>query len=120
MQAEPTPDDDLFALFVFLVSSARGAPQEGRYTASLRLIDAAGRLAKLSAAGRTDAFVARVGERIRSEAANQYMQSTDGYLGFLDDVLRATSREVLRRNGLVVAPDTEENTTPGTTATDPL
>jgi len=105
MTAEPAKDNDLFDLFVFLVSSARGAPQEGRYTASLRLIDAAGRLASISTAGGGDEFVVRASERIRSDAANYYMHSTEEYLSFLDSVLRATSREVLRRNG--VAPASE-------------
>lgn len=95
----------LFDLVVFLVSGARGAPEEGAYTASLRLIDAAGRLARIAATADDDQFLAELGERVGAAAGTRYMESTESYVAFLDGVLGEVAREVRRRNGLDPAPD---------------
>lgn len=92
--------DAIFDLVSFLVSSARGAPEEGVYTASLRLIHAAGRLSRLDAAEGTDVFLAHLGESIAAKGSSSYLESTESYLAFLDDTLESVAREVRRRNGL--------------------
>jgi hypothetical protein len=90
----------LFDLVAFLVSGARGAPEEGVYTASLRLIEAAGRLAGIAAEDGSDEFLRDLSARIREGATTTYLQSEEQYLAFLDDVLRTVAGEVRRRNGL--------------------
>lgn len=98
--SESRPGDPVFDLVSFLVSGARGAPEEGVYTASLRLIEAAGRLSRIAAAGGTDEFLAGLGENVRVNASTKYMESTESYLAFLDEVLTSVAQEVRRRNGL--------------------
>ncbi len=89
-----------FDLVSFLVSSARGALEEGVYTASLRLIEAAGRLAALAADHESDEFLRAVGGDIRGGATTSYLRSADEYVAFLDGVLASVATEVRRRNGL--------------------
>jgi hypothetical protein len=100
--AEPgtPPTDPVFELVSFLVSGARGAPEEGVYTASLRLIEAAGRLSRIAAADGPDEFLAVLGETLRANASTKYMESPESYLAFLDEVLTSVAREVRRRNGV--------------------
>lgn len=90
--------DEIFDLVAFLVSGARGAPEEGVYTASLRLIEAAGRLSRI--AGPDDAFLARLGKTIGASGTQRYLESADSYLAFLDEVLTTVAEEVRKRNGL--------------------
>ena len=86
-----------------LVSSARGAPEEGALTASLRLIDAAGRLADLPATASDDqnrAFLAQLQVTIREGMTREYLVSEEAYLRFLDSLVATVADEVRRRNGL--------------------
>jgi hypothetical protein len=100
----PRSPDAVFDLLSFLVSSARGALEEGVYTASLRLLDAAGRLAALATEQGADDFVARLGEQIRAEGTASYLESAETYIAFLDRVLSEVAGEIRRRNGLEPSP----------------
>jgi hypothetical protein len=92
--------DPVFELVAFLVSGARGAPEEGVYTASLRLIEAAGRLSRIATANAADPFLSDLGEVLRTNASTKYMESTESYLAFLDEILASVAGEIRRRTGL--------------------
>jgi hypothetical protein len=96
--------DAVFELAAFLVSSARGAIEEGGVTASLRLIEATARLASLGDALAEDEFVTELGALIRTGADASYLESRESYLAFLDRVLARVAREVQRRNPSERAP----------------
>jgi hypothetical protein len=99
-EAHPESETPFFDLVAFLVSSARGALEEGVYTASLRLIEAAGRLAALAADQESNEFLRAVGGDIHDGATTSYLRSADEYVAFLDRVLEAVAAEVRRRNAL--------------------
>jgi hypothetical protein len=101
--SEPPEPDPLFDLTAMLVSSARGAPEEGAMTASLRLIDAAGRLAGLAKAeaGRADnRFWSSLQSAIRTGMTESYLDSETTYLRFLDSIVEMIADEARIRNGL--------------------
>lgn len=95
-------DDPAFELVCHLVSAARGAPEEGVYTASLRLIHAAGKLAGLQ--GGDSPFLRELEARIASESADAYFDSPEAYVAFLDGVVVDVATEVRRRNDLPALP----------------
>jgi hypothetical protein len=100
---EPPKADRFFELAAMLVSSARGAPEEGALTASLRLVDAAGRLADLpgaSAEGRDERFLSSLQAAIREGMTGSYLESEEAYLGFLDRLVEMVADEARVRNGL--------------------
>ena len=95
--------DRLFELAAMLVSSARGAPEEGALTASLRLVDAAGRLADLPGASLDDGdrrFLLSLQTAIHKGMTGSYLESEEAYLGFLDHLIELVADEARRRNGL--------------------
>jgi hypothetical protein len=92
--SEPDP---YFELICHLVSSARGAPEEGVYTASLRLIHAAGKLAELRADG--DPYLTGLAARVADESSAAYMRSPEEYVAFLDEAVAEMAAEVRRRAG---------------------
>jgi Family of unknown function (DUF6092) len=95
--------DRLFELAAMLVSSARGAPEEGALTASLRLVDAAGRLADLPGASVDDRdrqFLSSLQTTIRQGMTGTYLESEEAYLGFLDRLVEMVADEARQRNGL--------------------
>jgi len=101
--SESAPPDRLFELAAMLVSSARGAPEEGALTASLRLIDAASRLADLPlnpGEDRNRAFLKQLQAKIREGMTREYLASEDAYLKFLDSVIASVADEARSRNGL--------------------
>jgi hypothetical protein len=100
MSQDPEPDAAFFELTAFLVSSARGAIEEGVFTASLRLLDAAGRLAALATAHVDDPFLARLGPKIAAHGPAAYLASAEQYLAYLDEVLREVAVEGARRAGV--------------------
>jgi hypothetical protein len=102
----PNDDRSFFELTAFLVSSARGALEEGPVTASLRLITAAERLAELAPKHCGGGFVQELGEQIANDATTSYLASRERYETFLDATLAAVAAEVLRRNGLTAEPGT--------------
>jgi hypothetical protein len=89
-----------FELAAFAVSSARGALEEGVLTASLRLIDVAGRLAALAASYTDDPFLAELADRVAAAASAAYLDSPERYIAFLDDVLTDVALEGARRAGV--------------------
>jgi hypothetical protein len=105
-EPERAPLDAIFDLVCLLVSSARGALEEGAYTASLRLGTAAEELARLSAdiPGAIDperrAFLASTAGSQRAARTSSYLAGPEAYVEFLDDAVRRVAREVRRENGL--------------------
>lgn len=88
--------DTLFELTCHLLSAARGAPEEGVYTASLRLAHAAGRLAELQ----EDEALARLAESIERDASRAYFSSPAEYLAFLDGAVAELAELARARCGL--------------------
>ena len=100
---EPREPDRLFELAAMLVSSARGAPEEGALTASLRLIDAAARLADLPGASsnvRDQQFLSLLQGAIRDGMTGTYLESEEAYLRFLDRLVEIVADEARVRNNL--------------------
>jgi Family of unknown function (DUF6092) len=106
-----TPDEhleaELFGLVCMLVSSARGALEEGPFTASLRLVHAAERLGTIAAqlwpeeaANSHRTFFESVAADVRTGATTSYLSSAEEYEAFLDKAVRSMAREVRRDNGL--------------------
>ncbi len=101
--SQPNNPDRLFELAAMLVSSARGAPEEGALTASLRLVEAASRLADLPAASMNEGeqqFLSALQKRIREGMTGKYLESEESYLGFLDGLIEMVADEARARNGL--------------------
>jgi hypothetical protein len=105
-EPERAPLDALFDLVCLLVSSARGALEEGPYTASLRLGTAAEQVARLSAyipgeiGPERQAFFSAMAESQRAARTSSYFAGPEAYVEFLDDELRRAAREIRRENGL--------------------
>jgi hypothetical protein len=101
------PAAEVFDLLCLLVSSARGALEEGVYTASLRLIHAAERLAAVAAQspalGGDQArrrFFEHTAAEIHAGATTSYLDSAAGYQAFLDRAVRSVATEIRHDNGL--------------------
>lgn len=72
-------------------------------TASLRLIDAAGRLADLAGAEAGDAnhaFWSSLQSAIGAGMTESYLESESSYLRFLDAIVEMVADEATARNGL--------------------
>jgi hypothetical protein len=99
-------DDKFFDFFAFLVTSARGALEEGVFAASLRLIDAAGRLTDLvpsDSDGREQFnynFLREMRAKIKEGMTSDYLGSQERYVAFLDSILEELASEVRKRNNL--------------------
>lgn len=103
-----TPDPELegaaFDLLCLLVSASRGALEEGVFTASLRLIHAAERLAAIAGPLSGDeerrAFYEQTIAELRAGATTSYLHSPESYTAFLDDAVRGIAGEIRKDNGL--------------------
>ena len=99
--SEKDREDKVFDFFAFLVTSARGSLEEGVFTASLRLIDAAGRLPDLfTSQSRDDKFLKEIQSKIREGMTKDYLGSEERYIAFLDSLLENVALEVRKRNNL--------------------
>jgi hypothetical protein len=87
-----------FELYAFLVSSARGVIEEGVLSASLRLIDAARRVAEMC--GEEDSFFLEMKEKISSSIIESYHGEEDKFISFLDEMLASLATEVRKRQDL--------------------
>jgi hypothetical protein len=101
---EPPLEPEAFDLLALLLSSSRGAIEEGVFTASLRLVHAAERLAAIAARlpcdGERRAFYERTAAELRAGSTGSYLKGPDAYLAFLDDAVRSVAGEIRRDNGL--------------------
>jgi len=99
--SEKKQEERLFDFFAFLVTSARGSLEEGVFTASLRLIDAASRLPDLVNSGsKKDEFLREMQILIKSGMTSDYLGSEERYISFLDSILEKLAVEIRRRNNL--------------------
>ena len=99
--SEKQRQDKFFDLFAFLVTSARGSLEEGVFTASLRLIDAASRLSELMPSdANKDQFLMEMETFIKNGMTSDYLGSQERYVAFLDSILEKLAAEVRRRNDL--------------------
>lgn len=89
--------DPIFELICQLLSAARGAPEEGVYTASLRLAHAARRLAELHPDG---GALSRLAQSIAEDANRAYFSSPEDYLALLDRVVADAAELARARCGL--------------------
>ena len=80
-----------------MVSSARGAIEEGVYTASLRLVEATSRLATIGPELAPDDFVQRLGALIRARGNDSYLDSQESWVAFLDELLGLVASEIRNR-----------------------
>jgi hypothetical protein len=99
------PDSDAFDLLCLLVSSSRGAIEEGVFTASLRLIHAAERLAAIAAQLPIEdearrAFFERTAGVLGAGSTGSYLKGPEAYLAFLDEAVRSVAVEIRRDNQL--------------------
>jgi hypothetical protein len=101
---ESTVEADAFDLLCLLVSSSRGALEEGVFTASLRLIHAAERLAAIAARLPIDderrAFFEQTAADLGAKSTGAYLKGPDAYVAFLDEAVRSVAREIRRDNEL--------------------
>jgi hypothetical protein len=97
-----TDVDPTFDLAAMLVSSARGAHEEGVLTASLRLLDAAGRLAGLTTppSPRTVAFLDQLQQKSKEAMTGPYLASEGEFIAFLDSLVVWVADEIRVRRGL--------------------
>lgn len=94
-------EEKLFDFFSFLATSARGSLEEGVFTASLRLIDAASRLPDLVPPdGEKDQFLTEMQSFIKEAMTSDYLSSEERYIAFLDSILEKLGAEVRRRNNI--------------------
>ena len=102
-EKEKRQEGRLFDLFTFLITSARGSLEEGVFTASLRLVDAAGRLPDLAdkeTQSKEDNFMKEMQIRIKEGMTSDYLSSEERYISFLDSLLEKVAMEVRKRNNL--------------------
>ena len=100
MSKQRQEGEKLFDFFAFLVTSARGSLEEGAFTASLRLIDAASRLSDLLPDGKKDQFLTEMHSIIKSGMTSDYLSSEERYIAFLDSIIEKLGVEVRRRNNI--------------------
>jgi hypothetical protein len=86
--------DELFALTVFLATSARGAIEEGVFTASYRLVDAIRRLLAIFPELKDDPFFAEIAEVTGNPFRAAYLRSEADYLKALDAIVACAAREI--------------------------
>jgi hypothetical protein len=93
--------DPTFDFATFLVNSARGSLEEGVFSASLRLIDALGRLSLiLPDLIEADPFLKEIAEYAREEKTKRFLESKESYVRFLDELLTRFAKEIKKRNGI--------------------
>ncbi|MCL4517630.1 MAG: DUF6092 family protein [Thaumarchaeota archaeon] len=92
--------EPIFDYATFLANSARGSLEEGVYSASLRLIDALGRLPEILPEVEKDEFLKEITEFANQGKTKSFLESKESYIKFLDEVLRRFAREIKKRNGL--------------------
>ena len=101
LMSENVIQDKEFDFFTFLIASARGSLEEGVFTASLRLIDAAGRVPDLFSHQSKDAkFLKEMQSLIKEGMTKDYLGSEERYIAFLDSLLEKVAIEVRKRNNL--------------------
>ena len=92
-------EDEVFEMISYLVASAQGLLDEPAAYGSLRLIDAAGRLAGFAMNGaseETESFLEELRAEI-DEGKLLVMSNPDAYAAFLDGSVRKIARELKRR-----------------------
>ena len=98
--AKSPPPDALFDLTSFLAVSARGTLEEGVYCGSLRLIDAIRKAIRAYPNATKDPFLTEMSSFIDSRFENDYLESEEKYIAFLDEIVAKFADEILRRNGV--------------------
>jgi Family of unknown function (DUF6092) len=94
-------EERLFDFFAFLVTSARGSLEEGVFSASLRLIDAARRVVDLQPSdAERDKFLTEMQSLIKEGMTKKYLASEEKYISFLDSILEKLGEEIRKRNNL--------------------
>ena len=92
--------DGLFEYASFLASSARGALEEGTYTASLRLADAIRRLDLIVPDTEGNPALDRAREMLATGLEKAYFADRDTYIAFLDELVAVFATEARRRHKL--------------------
>jgi len=92
--------DGLFSYASFLASSARGALEEGTYTASLRLADAIRRLHLVIPETQGNPALDRASELLEGGLEKAYFADHETYIAFLDELVEIFAVEARRRNNL--------------------
>lgn len=100
----PTAPDanPLFEVATYLVAAARDCVDEPQHYGPLRMVEATSRLIAASQGldGAQDPWLASMRERIERE---KYIFDPQAFVTWIDDVLRAFTKETLRRNGVAPA-----------------
>ncbi len=96
-QNKPQNRAELFEFTVFLATSARGAVEEGVFTASYRLVDAIRRLLAIFPYLEDDPFFAEIADVTGDRFRSAYLRSEADYLKALDEIVACAAREIRRR-----------------------
>lgn len=93
--SDETPS--LFEVALYLICSSRNALDETLPYASMRMLDAAGRLMAAAAGVSDDPFFAGMPERVE-ETKVQVMHDLDDYVLALEELQKVFVQEAVRRN----------------------
>ena len=99
MSKDKSPER-MFEFASFLASAARGSVEEGGLGASLRFLDALGRLPGLTGEASDDKFLGEMSELVKKRMNIDFLVAREKYIGLLDEILVRFAKEIRRRNGL--------------------
>ena len=95
-----TPEEFLFDYAVFLVTAARGIPNEPRHYGAIRLLDAVSKMAELystTTALKPDPFLMETKMKIDTKL-DTAMVSEEEFMKFIDNLVNAFTHELMKRN----------------------
>jgi len=99
---EKVPAREVFAIAMYLLTSARGCLDEPKLYGPLRLLEVISRLASLSEHAGTiekDEFLVQAKSKIDMNK-HLVMESEDDFAGFLDALITEFTQELKRRSGI--------------------
>lgn len=93
--------DPLFEFAAFLAAAARGSIDEGGMGASLRFLDALGRLPSIFTADTIrDDFLSQISEFVKENMDQDFLESREKYINLLDQLQVRFAKEIRKRSGL--------------------
>lgn len=91
------PDDEVFKIVAYMVSSAALVPEETFALASFRLLDAARRLIEARETASSDAFLAEIVQQFQAHF-NEVMLDEDRFFAWTRQLCAQVTREARVRN----------------------
>jgi nitroreductase len=96
-----TPEQFLFEYALYLVTAARGIPNEPRHYGAIRLLDAVSKITELystTSALTPDPFLIEAKKKIDSKL-DTAMVSEEDFMKFIDDLINEFTQELMKRHG---------------------